>query len=192
MTRCQTKMSHRAIAAVILSFVSSFRSSQHSVQVFGSSIRRLFLLTCSSGRHHSGGAGRVQGGDVGTQYRSGIYTTSAEQQAAAEAAIERLNDKLGVGAPPVRLLPSEVCQVGNLWKMAAVRTAQPCRSEQRTAALRAARCCVSSLPRTVFNNAHWNRCTARTVRCVSSTVGSQPRPQGFTSPAGAGPARTLM
>jgi len=40
---------------------------------------------------------------VGTQYRSGVYTTSAEQQAAAEAAIERLNDKLGVRAPRVRL-----------------------------------------------------------------------------------------
>ena len=35
---------------------------------------------------------------MGTQYRSGIYTTNAEQQAAAEAAIERLNDKLGVRA----------------------------------------------------------------------------------------------
>ena len=39
-----------------------------------------------------------QGGDVGTQYRSGVYTTDAQQAAAAEAAIERLNDKLGVRA----------------------------------------------------------------------------------------------
>ncbi len=42
----------------------------------------------------------MQGGDVGTQYRSGVYTTTAEQQAAAEAAIERLNDKLGVCNSP--------------------------------------------------------------------------------------------
>ena len=53
---------------------------------------------------------------MGTQYRSGIYTTSAEQQAAAEAAIERLNDKLGVCAPRVRSLP-DVCIT---WRLAAV------------------------------------------------------------------------
>ena len=33
---------------------------------------------------------------MGTQYRSGVYTLDDAQQAAAEAAIERLNDKLGV------------------------------------------------------------------------------------------------
>ncbi|GAB4814908.1 hypothetical protein N2152v2_001954 [Parachlorella kessleri] len=36
-----------------------------------------------------------QGGDVGTQYRSGIYFTTPEQKAAAEAAIARANEKFG-------------------------------------------------------------------------------------------------
>lgn len=38
----------------------------------------------------------LQGGDVGTQYRSGIYTHDEEQAAAAAARIKQLNEKLGV------------------------------------------------------------------------------------------------
>lgn len=36
-----------------------------------------------------------QGGDVGTQYRSGIYTHNEEQAAAAQAHLDKLNEKLG-------------------------------------------------------------------------------------------------
>ena len=49
---------------------------------------------------------------MGTQYRSGIYTTGAEQQAAAEAAIERLNDRLGVRGPCGRSLLELVQHMG--------------------------------------------------------------------------------
>jgi peptide-methionine (S)-S-oxide reductase len=43
---------------------------------------------------HDPTQGMRQGNDVGTQYRSGIYTTSDEQQAAAEASRERYQQAL--------------------------------------------------------------------------------------------------
>jgi peptide-methionine (S)-S-oxide reductase len=43
---------------------------------------------------HDPTQGMRQGNDVGTQYRSGIYTTSEEQQAAAEASRERYQQAL--------------------------------------------------------------------------------------------------
>jgi peptide-methionine (S)-S-oxide reductase len=43
---------------------------------------------------HDPTQGMRQGNDVGTQYRSGIYTTSGEQQAAAEASRERYQEAL--------------------------------------------------------------------------------------------------
>jgi peptide-methionine (S)-S-oxide reductase len=50
---------------------------------------------------HDPTQGHRQGNDVGTQYRSGIYTADAEQQAAAEASRERFQavlDAAGLGA----------------------------------------------------------------------------------------------
>ena len=38
----------------------------------------------------------IQGSDVGTQYRSGIYWHSEEQREAAEGALEYMQDHLGV------------------------------------------------------------------------------------------------
>jgi len=43
---------------------------------------------------HDPTQGMRQGNDVGTQYRSGIYTYSAEQQAAAEASKQMFQDRL--------------------------------------------------------------------------------------------------
>ena len=43
---------------------------------------------------HDPSQGMRQGNDVGTQYRSGIYTTSDAQQAAAEASRDRYQDAL--------------------------------------------------------------------------------------------------
>jgi peptide-methionine (S)-S-oxide reductase len=43
---------------------------------------------------HDPAQGMRQGNDVGTQYRSGIYTTSDEQQAAAEASRDRYQEAL--------------------------------------------------------------------------------------------------
>jgi len=43
---------------------------------------------------HDPTQGMRQGNDVGTQYRSGIYTFSAEQQAAAEASKQMYQDRL--------------------------------------------------------------------------------------------------
>lgn len=38
----------------------------------------------------------MQGGDVGTQYRSGIYWHTEQQWEIGEAALEYMHDKLGV------------------------------------------------------------------------------------------------
>ncbi len=43
---------------------------------------------------HDPTQGMRQGNDVGTQYRSGIYTTSEEQQVAAEASLDRYQEAL--------------------------------------------------------------------------------------------------
>lgn len=52
-----------------------------------------------------------QGNDVGTQYRSGIYTTTAEQQAQAEALVATLNATRAFGRPVV----TEVQPLANYW-----------------------------------------------------------------------------
>jgi peptide-methionine (S)-S-oxide reductase len=58
---------------------------------------------------HDPTQGMRQGNDVGTQYRSGIYTTSDEQQAAAEASRERYQQALtaaGRGEITTEILPA--------------------------------------------------------------------------------------
>lgn len=52
-----------------------------------------------------------QGNDAGTQYRSGIYTTSAEQLAAARAFVQQLADSGQFGAPVV----TEVAPLTQFW-----------------------------------------------------------------------------
>ncbi len=52
-----------------------------------------------------------QGNDVGTQYRSGIYTTSTEQLAAARAFVQQLADSGQFGAPVV----TEVAPLTQFW-----------------------------------------------------------------------------
>ena len=52
-----------------------------------------------------------QGNDVGTQYRSGIYTTSAEQLAAVRAFVQQLADSGECGAPVV----TEVAPLSQFW-----------------------------------------------------------------------------
>ena len=52
--------------------------------------------------HHDPTQGFRQGNDVGTQYRSAVYTTSGAQQAAAERAAEAFGEQLGhAGFGPV-------------------------------------------------------------------------------------------
>ncbi len=52
--------------------------------------------------NHDPTQGMRQGNDVGTQYRSGIYTTSAEQKATAEASRKAYQDKLvAAGHDPI-------------------------------------------------------------------------------------------
>ena len=58
---------------------------------------------------HDPTQGMRQGNDVGTQYRSGIYTTSDEQQAAAEASRERYQQALtasGRGEITTEIVPA--------------------------------------------------------------------------------------
>ncbi len=58
---------------------------------------------------HDPTQGMRQGNDVGTQYRSGIYTTSDAQQAAAEASRERYGQALraaGRGTITTEILPA--------------------------------------------------------------------------------------
>jgi peptide-methionine (S)-S-oxide reductase len=58
---------------------------------------------------HDPTQGMRQGNDVGTQYRSGIYTTSGEQQAAAEASRARYQEALtaaGRGEISTEILPA--------------------------------------------------------------------------------------
>ena len=49
-----------------------------------------------------------QGADVGTQYRSAIYTTTAEQRSAAESALKKLNDEDAFNKPVV----TEIAEAG--------------------------------------------------------------------------------
>jgi peptide-methionine (S)-S-oxide reductase len=52
--------------------------------------------------NHDPTQGMRQGNDVGTQYRSGIYTYDAEQQTAAEASLAAFNPRLAeAGYPPI-------------------------------------------------------------------------------------------
>ncbi len=58
---------------------------------------------------HDPTQGMRQGNDVGTQYRSGIYTTSDAQQAAAEASLARYQEALtaaGRGEISTEILPA--------------------------------------------------------------------------------------
>ncbi|PQO24028.1 peptide-methionine (S)-S-oxide reductase [Rhodobacteraceae bacterium WD3A24] len=58
---------------------------------------------------HDPTQGMRQGNDVGTQYRSGIYTYDAAQQAAAEARRDAYGTRLraaGFGAPTTEILPA--------------------------------------------------------------------------------------
>ena len=51
---------------------------------------------------HDPTQGMRQGGDAGTQYRSGIYTSGPDQAKAAEASLERYQEKLGeAGYDPI-------------------------------------------------------------------------------------------
>jgi len=52
-----------------------------------------------------------QGNDVGTQYRSGIYVTTQEQRATAQALIEELTAENAFGRPVV----TEVLPLQNYW-----------------------------------------------------------------------------
>ena len=52
-----------------------------------------------------------QGNDVGTQYRSGIYTTSPAQQESAAAFVQRLGDDKVFSRPVV----TEVLPLANYW-----------------------------------------------------------------------------
>ncbi len=52
-----------------------------------------------------------QGNDVGTQYRSGIYTTSPQQHEAAQAFVQALNQDKVFGVPVV----TEVLPLDNYW-----------------------------------------------------------------------------
>ncbi|MBK0399337.1 peptide-methionine (S)-S-oxide reductase MsrA [Limibaculum sp. M0105] len=59
---------------------------------------------------HDPTQGMRQGNDVGTQYRSGIYTYSAEQAAAAEASMAVYQEQLaaaGFGAITTEILPAD-------------------------------------------------------------------------------------
>ena len=58
---------------------------------------------------HDPTQGMRQGNDVGTQYRSGVYTTTAAQRAAAEASRDRFGAALrgaGFGAITTEILPA--------------------------------------------------------------------------------------
>lgn len=52
-----------------------------------------------------------QGNDVGTQYRSGIYTTTAQQLEAAQSWVQKLNADRVFGVPVV----TEVLPLDNYW-----------------------------------------------------------------------------
>ncbi|MDP3137124.1 MAG: peptide-methionine (S)-S-oxide reductase MsrA [Burkholderiaceae bacterium] len=52
-----------------------------------------------------------QGNDTGTQYRSGIYCTTPDQQQVAEAMVRQLNEDKAFGAPVV----TEVQPLRNYW-----------------------------------------------------------------------------
>ena len=59
--------------------------------------------------NHNPTQGMRQGNDMGTQYRSGVYTTSDEQQAAAEASrdeYQRELERAGFGAITTEIIPA--------------------------------------------------------------------------------------
>lgn len=61
--------------------------------------------------NHDPAQGMRQGGDVGTQYRSGIYPLTPEQDAAARASLERFQDAM-VLAGDDRQVTTEIANAG--------------------------------------------------------------------------------
>lgn len=67
---------------------------------------------------HDPTQGMRQGNDVGTQYRSGIYTCSTAQQEAAEASRERFQealDRAGRGTITTEILPAPTFYYAETW-----------------------------------------------------------------------------
>ncbi|WP_111656514.1 peptide-methionine (S)-S-oxide reductase MsrA [Isoalcanivorax indicus] len=67
---------------------------------------------------HDPTQGMRQGNDVGTQYRSGIYTCNAAQQAAAEASRQRFQaalDRAGRGTITTEILPAPTFYYAETW-----------------------------------------------------------------------------
>ena len=67
-----------------------------------------------------------QGHDRGTQYRSGIYCTTAAQQAAAAAGVAAFQGALGAGAPAITTeVPAALLDLGTGWFYAEPYHQQP-------------------------------------------------------------------
>jgi len=61
--------------------------------------------------NHDPAQGMRQGGDVGTQYRSGIYPLTPEQDAAARASLQRFQDAMAL-AGDKRQVTTEIANAG--------------------------------------------------------------------------------
>ena len=76
---CSGRTGHNEVVRVV------FRPAKIPLE----SVLRIFW------ENHDPTQGMRQGNDVGTQYRSGIYVTGAEQRAAAEASLASYRERLG-------------------------------------------------------------------------------------------------